>query len=236
LLDDGEPRVSGHVSYRAVLPLEDMPEELRWNDMTIWCGPDTHVVHYPLRGWKLFNLVVTCHARQTVAAHNEPAEPGEVLPWFAKLCAKPMGLVRTPQAYRRWALCDRAPTERWTHARVTLLGDAAHPMLQYLAQGACMALEDAVCLAEAAGCQPDDLPSALVNYEFERIQRTADVQLGSRIMGRLYHASDAERTVRRQLLGSWSQAELRERLAWLYDYDVCRRTGAANTPGARASS
>jgi 2-polyprenyl-6-methoxyphenol hydroxylase-like FAD-dependent oxidoreductase len=223
LLGDGEPRVSGDVTYRAVLPLEDMPEELRWNDMTIWCGPGTHVVHYPLRGWKLFNLVVTCHARHTVEAHNEPAEPGEVLPWFSQLCAKPMSLVRTPSEYRRWVLCDRAPTERWTHERVTLLGDAAHPMLQYFAQGACMALEDSVALAENAARQPDDLSSALVAYELDRIQRTADVQLGSRMMGRLYHATDAERSVRKELLGSWNQAEFRERLAWLYAYDVRRR-------------
>lgn len=220
LLGDGEPRVSGDVTYRAVLPLDDMPEELRWNDMTIWCGPGTHVVHYPLRGWQLFNLVVTCHAQNTVEAHNEPADPAEVLPWFSKLCEKPMGLVRTPKEYRRWVLCDRAPTERWALGNVALLGDAAHPMLQYFAQGACMALEDAVSLAEAAAHQPDDIPSALVIYELERIQRTADVQLGSRLMGRLYHATDAERSVRKALLGSMSQAEFREHLAWLYAYDV----------------
>lgn len=222
LLGDGEPLVSGHVTYRAVLPLDDMPEELRWNDMTIWCGPGTHVVHYPLRGWQLFNLVVTCHAHNTVEAHNEPAEPREVLPWFTALCEKPMTLVKTPKEYRRWVLCDRAPTECWTHERVALLGDAAHPMLQYFAQGACMALEDSVTLAEVAARQPNDIPSALVVYELERIQRTAKLQLGSRMMGRLYHATDAERSVRKQLLGSWSQPEFRKQLAWLYGYDVCR--------------
>jgi salicylate hydroxylase len=235
LLGDGEPRVSGHVTYRAVLPLDDMPEELRWNDMTVWCGPGTHVVHYPLRDWKLFNLVVTCYARQTVEIHNEPAEPREVLPWFTQLCDKPMALVRTPKEYRRWVLCDRAPTEQWTDRRVALLGDAAHPMLQYLAQGACMALEDSVSLAEAAALNPDDLPSALVLYELDRIQRTADVQLGSRMMGRLYHATDAERRVRQQLLGSMSQAAFRENLAWLYGHDVCR-IGTAERPQAAKSS
>jgi 2-polyprenyl-6-methoxyphenol hydroxylase-like FAD-dependent oxidoreductase len=232
LLDDGEPQVSGHVTYRAVLPLEDMPEELRWNDMTIWCGPGTHVVHYPLRGWKLFNLVVTCHARQTVEAHNEPAEPGEVLPWFSKLCDKPMGLVRTPKEYRRWVLCDRAASERWTDGRVALLGDAAHPMLQYLAQGACMALEDSVSLAESAALMPDDIQSALVMYELDRMQRTAAVQLGSRMMGRFYHAIGAEHRFRKQLLGSMSQAAFRESLAWLYGHDVCRVARASASPGA----
>ena len=222
LLGDGEPHVSGHVTYRAVLPLDDMPEELRWNDMTVWCGPGTHVVHYPLRGWKLFNLVVTCHSGATAEAHNEPAAPEEVLPWFSQLCAKPMGLVKTPAEYRRWVLCDRAPAEQWTGERVALLGDAAHPMLQYFAQGACMALEDAVSLAEAVAIARDDIPAALVTYELDRMQRTADLQLGSRMMGRLYHATGAERRVRKELLGSMSQAEFRENLAWLYGHDVCR--------------
>ncbi len=228
LLGDGEPRVSGHVTYRAVLPLEQMPEELRWNDMTIWCGPGTHVVHYPLRGWELFNLVVTCHAHATVEAHNEPATPEEVLPWFTELCDKPMALVRTPSEYRRWVLCDRPPAEQWTDGRVALLGDAAHPMLQYFAQGACMALEDSVSLAEAAAQRRDDVAAALVIYELDRMQRTADLQLGSRMMGRFYHATGAERRVRKEIMGAMSQAEFRDHLAWLYGHDVCRvaRQGA----------
>jgi 2-polyprenyl-6-methoxyphenol hydroxylase-like FAD-dependent oxidoreductase len=219
LLGDGEPRVSGDVTYRAVLPLEDMPEALRWNDMTIWCGPGTHVVHYPLRGGKLFNLVVTCHVGPTAEAHNEPAAPAEVLPWFGALCEQPRRLLEIPAEYRRWVLCDRLPSERWTSQRVALLGDAAHPMLQYFAQGACMALEDSICLAEAAAGAGDDLPAALIRYELSRVPRTAAVQLGSRLMGRLYHAVGAERAVRRTLLGSWSQATFRDQLAWLYAYD-----------------
>jgi len=222
MLDDGEPRVSGHVTYRAVLPLADMPEELRWNDMTIWCGPGTHVVHYPLRDWQLFNLVVTCHSGADVEAHNEPATLDEVLPWFSRLCEKPMALVKTPAEYRRWVLCDRAPCEQWTDKRVALLGDAAHPMLQYFAQGACMALEDSVSLAESAAEHRNDIPAALVYYELDRIQRTTDLQIGSRMMGRLYHATDAERRVRNDLLGSMSQAEFRKHLTWLYGHDVCR--------------
>jgi 2-polyprenyl-6-methoxyphenol hydroxylase-like FAD-dependent oxidoreductase len=222
LLRDGEPRVSGDVTYRAVLPLEVMPAELRWNDMTIWCGPGTHVVHYPLRGGKLFNLVVTCHVGHAAQAQNEPATPDEVLPWFSALCEQPMRLLRIPSEYRRWVLCDRAPSERWARDRVALLGDAAHPMLQYLAQGACMALEDAVCLAEATAATPADIPAAFARYELARIQRTAAVQLGSRQMSRLYHAADTERTVRNSLLGSMSQAQFREHLTWLYGYDVTR--------------
>lgn len=220
LLGDGEPRVSGDVTYRAVLGVEDMPEELRWNDMTIWCGPGTHVVHYPLRGSELFNLVVTCDAGATVEAHDEPAARSEVLPQFAELCDAPLRLVAIPHEYRRWVLCDRPPSERWSRERVTLLGDAAHPMLQYLAQGACMALEDGVVLAECTAARPDDVAGAFISYELARMQRSAAVQLGSRMMSRVYHATGAERAARKSLLAALSQAEFRERLAWLYDYDA----------------
>jgi 2-polyprenyl-6-methoxyphenol hydroxylase-like FAD-dependent oxidoreductase len=220
LLADGDPRVSGDVTYRAVLPLAAMPEALRWNDMTIWCGPGTHVVHYPLRGGELFNLVVTCHAGATAEAHNEPAAPAEVLPRFMALCDLPRQLLAVPEEFRRWVLCDRAPVPRWSEGAVTLLGDAAHPMLQYFAQGACMALEDAVCLAEAAHAEREDLPAGLIRYELARIDRTAKLQLGSRLMGRLYHAAGAERRVRAKILGGLSQDEFRERLAWLYAYDA----------------
>jgi salicylate hydroxylase len=99
-------------------------------------------------------------------------------------------------------------------------------MLQYFAQGACMALEDAISLAEAAARHPDNIASAFVSYELERIQRTARVQLGSRLLGRLYHATAAERAVRSQVLGSMSQVEFRERLAWLYAYDSRGAAGA----------
>src|SRR5688572_15587906 len=149
VVNDGPPRVSGHTTYRSVIPTERMPEDLRWNAAALWAGPKCHVVHYPLSGWKLFNLVVTFHndAPEPVAGKPVPAE--EVRSGFAHIHERPRRIIEQGRDWKLWVLCDRDPVLEWQDGRVVLLGDAAHPMLQYFAQGACMALEDAVCLA---GC------------------------------------------------------------------------------------
>ncbi|MGH8235581.1 MAG: 3-hydroxybenzoate 6-monooxygenase [Steroidobacteraceae bacterium] len=218
VIGDGEPRVSGHVTFRATLLAEQMPAELRWNAAAIWVGPSTHVVHYPLRGSRLFNLVATSHGAYAAEEHNIPADPREVLPLFEHLCAQPLGLMHTPREFRRWVLCDREPVENWTRGNVTLLGDAAHPMLQYFAQGACMALEDAVCLAHEASRSPSQLADALLRYQQARVSRTARVQISSRLLGDIYHASGALRLVRRDMYGSRSQEEFLRSLDWIYGH------------------
>ena len=146
---DGAPRVSGHTTYRSVIPTEQMPEDLRWNAATLWAGPKCHIVHYPLSGWKVFNLVVTYHndAPEPVAGKPVPVE--EVRKGFTHVCERAQNIIRHGKDWRMWVLCDRDPIDQWVDGRVALLGDAAHPMLQYMAQGACMAMEDAVCLADS---------------------------------------------------------------------------------------
>src|SRR5204862_81801 len=140
IVGDGEPPVSGHMCYRAVLAIDDMPKDLRWAAATLWAGPNTHIVHYPLRGWKLFNLVATVVREHAGAGHNEEAPPEEVLPLFASNCDKPLALLRVPRTFRRWMLRFREPVGRWSEGPVTLLGDAAHLMWQYPAQGAALAV------------------------------------------------------------------------------------------------
>src|SRR6266576_248136 len=97
IVGDGDPPVSGHMCYRAVLSVDDMPKDLRWPAATLWAGPGTHIVHYPLRGWKLFNLVATVVREQAGTGHNEEAPPEEVLPLFAANCEKPLDLLRVPR-------------------------------------------------------------------------------------------------------------------------------------------
>ena len=142
-------RVSGHTTYRSVIPTEQMPEDLRWNAATLWAGPKCHIVHYPLSGWKVFNLVVTYHndAPEPVAGKPVPVE--EVRRGFGHVCERAQNIIRHGRDWHMWVLCDRDPVNDWIDGRVALLGDAAHPMLQYMAQGACMAMEDAVCLADS---------------------------------------------------------------------------------------
>jgi 3-hydroxybenzoate 6-monooxygenase len=115
-----------------------------------------------------------------------------------------------------WALCDREPVKEWSKGRVTLLGDAAHPMLQYLAQGACMAAEDAVWLAEKAGENPDDLPAAFRAYVQQRYLRTARVQIMARIYGEFYHARGPAAELRNQMLGPRTPEEAYDGMTWLY--------------------
>ena len=151
VVGDGKPRVSGHTTYRSVIPTEQMPEDLRWNAATLWAGVKCHLVHYPLSGWKVFNLVVTCHNDAPEPVAGKPVPEEEVMRGFAHIHERALDIIRHGTNWKLWVLCDRDPTERWIDGRVVLLGDAAHPMLQYFAQGACQAMEDAVCLSHMLG-------------------------------------------------------------------------------------
>ena len=212
------PRVSGHVVYRAVVPLADMPRDLRVNAPVVWAGPNCHLVHYPLRGGSEYNLVVTFHSRQQEQWSVTDGSKEEVLSYFQGIHPRPRQLLECPKSWRRWATADRNPIPRWTVGRVTLLGDAAHGMLQYLAQGACMAMEDAVTLGEALKASDMDIESAFKLYEESRIPRTARVVLSAREMGRLYHADGVERLVRNQLWEGRTPERFYDALQWLYGW------------------
>ena len=215
----GDPvRVSGHVVYRAVVDATEFPKDLAWNAAAVWAGPDCHLVHYPLRGGEQYNLVVTFHSREAETWGVSEGSQEEVLSYFSGICDQARQLLHLPKSWKRWATADRAPVERWSEGRITLLGDAAHPMLQYLAQGACMALEDAVTLGEALRACDNDLPAALGLYERSRITRTARVVLLTREMGRLYHAKGVERLVRNQLWKGRTAERYYDALEWLYGW------------------
>lgn len=209
-------RLSGHVAYRAVLPIEDMPEDLRWNAVALWAGPKCHMVHYPLQGWKTFNLVATFVTDIENVGSNEPGTPEEVLSRFGNIVPRARKLLEVPKAWRRWVLADREPIENWTDGNVVLLGDAAHPTHQYFAQGACMALEDAVCLGHELEQHGGDFNTAFLAYQTARIPRAYRVVLSSRELGRVYHAQGVERLVRNQWLGSKSPTQFYDSLEWLY--------------------
>jgi 2-polyprenyl-6-methoxyphenol hydroxylase-like FAD-dependent oxidoreductase len=216
LVGDGEPRVSGHTSFRSVIPTQQMPEDLRWNAATLWAGPKVHLVHYPLTDWKLFNLVVTCHNDPPRAVAGEPVAKDEVRKWFGHVAPRAQQIIEHGENWKRWVLCDRNPVERWVDGRVTLLGDAAHPMLQYAAQGACMAMEDAVCISHMLSTH-DDVDAALAAYRAQRVPRTARLQVLSRLIGEfIYHPDGALALMRNAVMSAMPPAEYYARLAWLY--------------------
>jgi salicylate hydroxylase len=217
IVGDGDPPVSGHMCYRAVLKVEEMPKDLRWAAATLWAAHNTHIVHYPLRGWKLFNLVATVVRPHSGAGHNEEAPPEEVLPLFAHNCDKPMSILRTPRAFRRWMLRYREPVGRWTEGRVALLGDAAHLMLQYMAQGAAMALEDAVCLAACADAAEGDFAHGFARYQEMRIVRASRVQISAKLLGMVFHAADGvERRVRNDIYRGRPPERYYDALEWVF--------------------
>ena len=218
-----ETCVSGDVVYRAVVNRRDFPTDLRWNAASIWVGPNCHLVHYPLRGGDQYNVVVTFHSRENEAWGVREGNREEVQSYFEGVCPRARQLIELPKNWKRWATADRDPIAQWTFGRITLLGDAAHPMLQYLAQGACMALEDAVTLGAALRANGDDIGKAFAHYQRSRITRTARVMLSAREMGRVYHAKGVERMVRNDLWKDRSQERYYDAIEWLYGWtaDKC---------------
>ena len=214
------PRVTGHVVYRAVVDKKDFPENLQWNAASLWAGPKCHLVHYPLRGGEQYNVVVTFHSRQEETWGVTDGSKEEVQSYFQGIAAKPRQLIDLPKTWRRWATADREPIGTWVFGRATILGDAAHPTTQYMAQGACMALEDAVTLGEALRVHDNDWDKALQLYQDSRVARTARIVLSGREMGRLYHAAGVERLVRNSLWKNRSQERFYDAMDWLYGWNV----------------
>ncbi|MCW5664733.1 MAG: 3-hydroxybenzoate 6-monooxygenase [Piscinibacter sp.] len=217
----GDPaRVTGHVVYRAVVDRKDFPLDLQWNAASIWVGPNCHLVHYPLRGGEQYNVVVTFHSREQEEWGVREGSKEEVQSYFQGICPKARQLIDLPRSWKRWATADREPIGQWTYGRATLLGDAAHPTTQYMAQGACMALEDAVTLGEALRVNGNDFERAFDLYQRSRIARTARIVLSSREMGRIYHAKGVERLVRNDLWRGRSPERFYDAMEWLYGWNV----------------
>ncbi len=212
-------KVTGHVVYRAVVDEAEFPDDLKWNAASIWVGPKCHLVHYPLRGGKQYNVVVTFHSRQQEAWGVTDGSREEVESYFTGIAARPRQLIGLPKSWKRWATADREPVGNWVHGRALLLGDAAHPTTQYMAQGGCMALEDAVTLGEALRVNGNDWNRALPLYEKSRVPRTARIVLSGREMGRLFHAEGVERLVRNSLWKGRSQPRFYDALEWLYGWN-----------------
>ncbi|MBH2010041.1 MAG: 3-hydroxybenzoate 6-monooxygenase [Xanthomonadaceae bacterium] len=213
-------RVTGHVVYRAVVDKKDFPESLQWNAASIWVGPNCHLVHYPLRGGEQYNVVVTFHSRQPEQWGVTEGSKEEVQSYFQGICPQARQLIDLPKTWKRWATADREPIGQWSFGRVTLLGDAAHPTTQYMAQGACMAMEDGVTLGEALRVNNNDFPKAFELYQRSRVARTARIVLSSREMGRIYHAQGVERLVRNDLWKGRTPERFYDAMEWLYGWNV----------------
>ncbi|MEW6690210.1 MAG: FAD-dependent monooxygenase [Pseudomonadota bacterium] len=199
VVGDGAPRMAGHYVYRGVVPFEQIRDRSRADTMTIWGGPDLHLVQYRLRGGAVMNNVATIASRRFRRGEKDPGTFEELEELFARTHPGVRDMLRYVSRERNWVLHDRDPVTNWTRGRVTLLGDAAHPTLQYLAQGAQMAIEDAVVLAEKVAAAGEDYNRAFLAYQRERMNRSARVVLSSRFFGEWFHVDGGARELRNEL-------------------------------------
>jgi 3-hydroxybenzoate 6-monooxygenase len=220
-LSDDEPVSSAYVAYRGALPLADLPDTsgLALDDVVVYIGPGCHFVQYPLRRGEMFNQVAVFRSPKALAGEEDWGTPDELDAAFAATCDRIRAALPNLWRDRWWRMYDREPITNWVAGRLALTGDAAHPMLQYLAQGACQALEDAAQLAEQAtkarSADGTDWDRALAAYAEIRNVRTARVQRTARQWGDLWHCDGLFRATRNALLRDRDPSDYRY-IDWLY--------------------
>ena len=217
-ITDRQPVCSEFVAYRGTTAPERIPRREGLDNMTIWIGPDLHLVQYPLRAGQIYNQVAVFRSlryRPVMDANDDWGTAGEFVEAFSKTCDYVRSCIPLLDHYRRWPMYFAEPLSSWTRGRITLLGDAAHPMLQYLAQGACQALEDAVCLGRELEAHPGDFPAVFQAYEAARRPRTARVQISALKFGEIKHIDGIGRAIRNRLFEMRSPDDCSE-LDWLY--------------------
>ena len=216
-LSTDEPVSSAYVAYRGALPLADLPDTsgLDLDSVVVYVGPGCHLVQYPLRRGEMFNQVAVFRSPKALAGEDDWGTPDELDAAFAGTCDAVRSALPNLWRTRWWRMYDREPIDTWVDGRLALIGDAAHPMLQYLAQGACQALEDATALAEQVAKDPGDWDAALAGYAAARVPRTAQVQRRAREWGDLWHCDGLFRATRNALLTDREPTDYRH-VDWLY--------------------
>lgn len=218
MLQEGEPRTIGYVAHRTIVPMDDLRADVRRDEVVLWSGPGFHIVHYPLRAGTLFNIVAVFRTSTYLEKGDIASYRAELDHTYRDSHPAMKALLAMMDLERRWVISDRDPIRHWSKGRVTLLGDAAHPTLQSLAQGACMAIEDALCLAQCIVLADGDVPGAFRRYERARYLRTARVQYESRYLwDNFYHVAGIERETMRDAAARRDEDDMFDCLAWLYD-------------------
>jgi 3-hydroxybenzoate 6-monooxygenase len=217
LFGDGDPLPNGFMGFRTIVPMTDVTCDVARDIVALWGGPGFHMVHYPLRHGTLFNIVAVFRRSASSERGDAAAYRAELEDTYRNAHPTMKALLAMLDLSRRQAVGDRDPIRHWHKGRVVLLGDAAHPTLQSLAQGACMAIEDGLCLADCIAAANGDYEAAFRRYESARSLRTARVTLESRSIWDVYHSDGVAREVYWQMLGERGEAETFQCLAWLYD-------------------
>jgi salicylate hydroxylase len=218
--DASKPRFSGRTAWRATVPATAMPDGFRAPAIHLWLGHGAHLVHYPVRAGALVNIVAIVGDAWQGEGWSSPGAADELLKRFGPLswCRTARSVLQAPESWLKWTLFDRPPRRHWGHGNVTLLGDAAHPMVPFLAQGAAMAIEDAMVLADCLASNPEKVADSLRRYESLRRARTARVQRAARFTGEIYHLDGPLALARNMMLQGMGSENLRARYDWLYDW------------------
>lgn len=222
LFGDDEANFTGMIAWRAVIPMERLPEHMRQMVGWTWIGPGGHLVNYPLRGGQLMNMIGTIERDNwQVESWYTQGSIEECAHDFAGWHEDVQTLIHAAPAVMKWAFMERPPRQKWTQGRASLLGDAAHATLPFLAQGAVMSIEDGVVLARCLEAF-DDPREALLRYEGARVERTSRMVLGAKENTARFHeaALATEEGAIRYMENEWSRAPIHDRYDWLYRYDV----------------
>ncbi|WP_338693915.1 FAD-dependent monooxygenase [Streptomyces sp. Q6] len=218
LVGDGDPVCSRYVAFRGALPTDRMSGRMSQHAASeavmVWAGPRMHLVQYPVRRGELYNQVAVFESDHYTPDSDDWGTEVELEERFAGTCQAVRDALPLVSRERRWPLFDRLPLSNWVHGRIVLLGDAAHPMLQYLAQGACQALEDAVALGRALS-QHTDPDAAFASYAEARVERAARIQTNARRFGEICHLEGMGATLRNQLLSARSPEDFDD-IAWVW--------------------
>jgi salicylate hydroxylase len=219
----GPSRYSGRTAWRTLIPRAAAPVFAREAHVSLWLGQKAHVVHYPVRGGHDINVVAIIEDEWREEGWSAPGNPDVLAGQFQTWHSRIRDLIVAAEHWNRWALLDRPPEHRWSRGRMTILGDAAHPMLPFLAQGASQAIEDGAALAAllpAANTDGEAIARALVHYDMLRIPRTARVQRAAFTQGRIYHLGGVRARLRDSMLGLLPQDALLKRFDWLFAHDA----------------
>ncbi len=220
ILDDGPPRFTGQVAWRAVVRRDSVEERFKALTTGLWLGERAHLVHYPISNGQLLNIVAIIEMTDTPNGWSTKGEADNLLQCFENWAKPAYSLLKQVTEWRMWALYDRDPVPAWGVGRITLLGDAAHPMLPFLAQGGAMAIEDAYILAAFLKGNLKNPRSALRSYENARIKRTSRVVETSRSNATMFHLGGPQRLMRNMALKTSTAVPglLLKKYDWLYGY------------------
>lgn len=212
-----KPRKSGHVTHRGFVTKDRLPPSISLKDVVHWDRPDAHLVQYPVGNRDFFNIVAVYKSKKEHDFADGKGDPEELHEKFHDARPEIKELLKFVDTSKKWLLCDREPSKGWSRGKVTLLGDAAHPTLPHMAQGAGMAIEDAAVLAKCLSENKGDIVKAFKQFEEERLLRVSFVQHISSLYGKMHDLDSLGRDLRNSIISSMSLNQKYDWLAKLYE-------------------